>query len=123
MVCIVANIVLGVALTSSKDTTSIFDAFFKFNSTSTQIIVVIVQAMQMIGLIMLIFVIIHMCIFNRRRCFIDHVSDTCVIKFVDVNSKEVNDAINAARRDQGPRRKYQLPGEIVAGANDEIESL
>ena len=72
---------------------------------------------------MIVFVIIHMCIFNRKRCFIDHVSDTCVIKYVDVNSKESNDALNAARRDRGPQRKYRLPGEVIVGGNDEIDSL
>jgi hypothetical protein len=63
-----------------------------------------------------------MCIFNRRRCFIDHVSDTCVIKAVDVNSKESNEALNAIKK-TGPQRKYHLPGEIVPEAAEEIDSL
>lgn len=122
MICIVANIVLGFGLINSNPK-DIFDAFFKFQNSQQQIIVVIVQAIQMIGIIIIIFVIIHMCIFNRRRCFIDHVSDTCVIKFVDVNSKEANDALNAIRKNQGPQRRYRLPGEISDSASEEIDSL
>lgn len=123
MICIVANIILGVALTSSKDVTSMFDAFFKFNNSNQQVIIAIVQAIQMIGIIFIIFVIIHMCVFNRRRCFIDHISDTCVIKFVDVNSKEANESLNAINKQKGPQRKYRLPGEILPGASEEIDSL
>jgi hypothetical protein len=122
MICIVANVILGVALASSSNPISIFDAFFKFDNTQQQAIVVVIQAIQMIGIIFIIFVIIHMCIFNRRRCFIDHVSDTCVIKYVDVNSKEANDALNAVKSHPS-QRKYHLPGEIVAGASEEIDSL
>jgi hypothetical protein len=122
MIPICANLILGITLISSNDVKSIFDSFFNFNNSSNQAIVIIVQTIQMIGIVFIIFVIIHMCVFNRKRCFIDHVSDTCVIKYVDVNSKEVNDALNAVRK-QGPQRKYALPGEILPEAADEIDSL
>lgn len=82
----------------------------------------IVQAIQMIGMLLIVFAIIHMCVFNRRRCFIDHISDTCVIKFVDVNSKEANDALNHVRS-QTSQRRYHLPGEISSSASEEIDSL
>jgi hypothetical protein len=112
-----------VGLASSNEPKLIFDSFFTFSSNSDQIIVIIVQAMQMIGMLLIVFVIINMCVFNRKRCIIDHASDTCVIKFVDVNSKEANDSINALNRDKGPQRKYRLPGEITTEINDEIDSL
>jgi hypothetical protein len=62
-----------------------------------------------------------MCIFNKRRCFIDHISDTVVIKLVDISSNDPNASANAKMVKN--KRNYGLPGEIVAGAEDEINSL
>jgi hypothetical protein len=62
-----------------------------------------------------------MCIYNKRRCFIDHISDTVVIKLVDIASNDSN--ISANVKSTKRRRNYGLPGEIVAGAENEIDSL
>jgi hypothetical protein len=81
----------------------------------------IFQAFYLIGAFLLIFVIIHMCINNKRRCFIDHISDTVVIKLVDISSDKSNTSANAKIGKR--KRNYGLPGEIIAGAENEIDSL
>jgi hypothetical protein len=81
----------------------------------------IFQAFYLIGAFVLIFVIIHMCINNKRRCFIDHISDTVVIKLIDTSSDTTNTSANAKIGKR--KRNYGLPGEIIAGAENEIDSL
>jgi hypothetical protein len=57
---------------------------------------------------------------NKKRCIIDRISDTCVIKLVDVNSKDPDGLANV----RTPiKRNYGLPGEIVSSASDEIDGL
>jgi hypothetical protein len=93
----------------------------KDGTTKEKIGVGAFQAMWGISGILLVFIVIHMCIFNKRRCFIDHVSDTVVIKLVDISSNDPSVSANA--KISRSKRNYGLPGEIVAGAEDEINSL
>ncbi|GHU31112.1 hypothetical protein FACS1894166_01960 [Bacilli bacterium] len=74
-----------------------------------------------IGSLLLIIVIIHMCVFNKRRCFIDRISDTVVIKMVDVSSKDLSSSLNTGIKKS--KRNYGLPGEIIGSPADEIDGL
>jgi hypothetical protein len=93
----------------------------KTNDTSNQASVAIFQALYAISALLLLFAIVHMCICNGRRCFIDHISDTVVVKLVDTNGKDSNASKNVKTGRQ--RRNYGLPGEIMTGAESEIDSL
>jgi hypothetical protein len=86
-----------------------------------RVISILFQTAYAIAFLILLFVIIHMFINTKRRCFIDHISDTCVIKLVDVNSDEANAALNAKKIKS--KRNYGLPGEVTTGMSDEIDSL
>jgi signal peptidase I len=57
---------------------------------------------------------------NKKRCFIDRISETCVIKLVDVNSKDPDGLLNTSKP---IKRNYGLPGDIVSNASDEIDGL
>jgi hypothetical protein len=82
---------------------------------------IVFQTSYAIAFMILLFVIIHMFINNKKRCFIDHISDTCVIKTIDVNSSDANTSAN--RVHNKAKRNYGLPGEITSGMSDEIDSL
>lgn len=58
---------------------------------------------------------------NKRRCLIDHISDTVMIKLVDINGKDSN--LSSNNKIIKHKRNYGLPGEIVASIEDEIDSL
>ncbi|GHU48922.1 hypothetical protein FACS1894218_7010 [Bacilli bacterium] len=74
-----------------------------------------------IGGMLLLFVVIHMCVFNKRRCFIDRVSDTVVIKMVDVSNNDPSGLANTGVKKS--KRNYGLPGEIIGSPSDEIDGL
>jgi hypothetical protein len=74
-----------------------------------------------VGGLMLIICMIHMCIFNKKRCFIDRVSDTVVIKMVDVSSQDPSASLNSGVKKS--KRNYGLPGEIIGSPSDEIDGL
>jgi hypothetical protein len=86
-----------------------------------QYISTIFDVVYAISFVLLLFCIIYMCINNRKRAFHDRISDTCVIKLVDVNSKEAQDAMNV--KPDKAKRNYGLPGEISPTAVDEIDSF
>jgi hypothetical protein len=91
------------------------------NEKTNQATIAIFQVLYAIATLLLIFVIIHMCINNKRRCFIDHISDTVVIKLIDVSGSDLQPTANP--KTSKSRRNYGLPGEIIAGAENEIDSL
>jgi hypothetical protein len=90
-------------------------------SNDKQIGVIIFQALYLVSACILLFVIIHMFINNKRRCLIDHISDTVMIKLVDINGKDSN--LSSNNKIIKHKRNYGLPGEIVASIEDEIDSL
>jgi hypothetical protein len=94
-------------------TDNTFDGGLRFLGT-------VFQVVFSIGFLSVIIVIIHMFINNKKRCFIDRVSDTCVIKLVDVNSKDPDGLLNTSKP---LKRNYGLPGDIVSNASDEIDGL
>jgi hypothetical protein len=125
MVVAFTNLALGITLSamSSTDAANFLKQLLLSPSTEkTNLATVsIFQVLYVIGGFLLIFVIIHMCVYNKRRCFIDHISDTVVIKLIDISSNGANPTANA--KIGGRKRNYGLPGEIVAGAENEIDSL
>ncbi|MDR0675065.1 MAG: RDD family protein [Mycoplasmataceae bacterium] len=125
IVVVFANLVLGITLCtmSSNDAADFLKRLMQSddNAKTSQASVVIFQVLYAIGAILLLFVVIHMCINNKRRCFIDHISDTVVIKLVDISSNESNSSSNT--KIGGRRRNYGLPGEIIGSAESEIDSL
>ncbi|MDR3330007.1 MAG: RDD family protein [Mycoplasmataceae bacterium] len=118
------NLALGITLWVMKNPTDFLKALLLQTTTDdskTKLSAGIFQTLWGISGVFLVIVIIHMCIFNKRRCFIDHISDTVVIKLVDISSNDPNASANAKMVKN--KRNYGLPGEIVAGAEDEINSL
>jgi hypothetical protein len=126
MIVVVTNLILGIVLCSmnqSSATDFLKSLSMNQNNTTSKetATIAIFHSLYAIGFLSLIFVIIHMCIYNKRRSFIDHVSDTVVIKLIDVSSSDSNKSANAI---PGKRhRNYGLPGEIIASAEKEIDSL
>jgi hypothetical protein len=119
-------LILGIILSSVDDPESLIRAIiFNGNASITggaslTFISTLFQVIFSISFISLIFVAIHLCLNSRKRCFIDRISDTCVIKLIDVNSKDPDAHINV----QKPvKRNFGLPGEIVSNASDEIDRL
>jgi hypothetical protein len=125
MVAVLTNLILGVMLCtmSSNDANNFLNSLLLHDSNdkTNYVTTTMLQVMYAISALLLIFVIIHMCINNKRRCFIDHISDTVVIKLIDIAGKDSNHSVNAkvGRR----KRNYGLPGEIITGAESEIDSL
>jgi hypothetical protein len=125
MIVAFANLALGIVLCtmSSDEATKFLKQLLLYTETekTNRASIAIFQIFYVIGAFLLIFVIIHMCIYNKRRCFIDHISDTAVIKLVDISSSDSNPSANAKTAKR--KRNYGLPGEIIAGAENEIDSL
>jgi hypothetical protein len=125
MIVILTNIALGISLAAmnSNDASNFINQLLMSNNgqKNASASVAIFLAFYLIGTMLPIFVIVHMCINNKRRCFIDHISDTVVIKLVDVSTDQSNASANAKPTKR--KRNYGLPGEIIAGAENEIDSL
>ncbi len=90
------------------------------NTAGLTFISTVFQIIFSFSFISLIFVAIHLCLNSKKRCFIDRISDTCVIKLTDINSKDPDAHIN---RQKPIKRNFGLPGEIVSNASDEIDRL
>jgi hypothetical protein len=126
MIVAISNLILGIVLcfmnrSSATDflnslTLNGVDAASKETAA-----VAIFHSLYAIGFLSLIFVIVHMCIYNKRRSFIDHISDTVVIKLIDISSNDSNPSANT--KPSRKRRNYGLPGEIMTSAEKEIDSL
>lgn len=65
------------------------------------------------------FLLINLFINSGKRCFNDNISNTIVIKMIDVNSSDIDSNLNKIVT-QSKKIKYKLPGEISPGILDEI---
>lgn len=65
------------------------------------------------------FLLINLFINSGKRCFNDNISNTIVIKMIDINSSGSNSNLNIVIP-QSKKIKYKLPGEISSGILDEI---
>lgn len=65
------------------------------------------------------FLLINLFINSGKRCFNDNISNTIVIKMVDVNSSDTDTNLNKMIT-QSKNIKYKLPGEISPKILDEI---
>ncbi|MEG1821006.1 MAG: RDD family protein [Malacoplasma sp.] len=65
------------------------------------------------------FLLINLFMTSGKRCFNDNISNTIVIKMVDVNSSDSNSNLNKAVQ-KTANIKYKLPGEISSTLIDEI---
>jgi uncharacterized RDD family membrane protein YckC len=125
MITSFGNLILGIVLWSLNDNAFklLHDLIIMGSSTypAYQYISTIFDVVYTISFVLLLFCIIHMCINSKRRSFHDRISDTCVVKLVDVNSKEAQDSMNMKPRKT--KRNYGLPGEIAPTAVDEVDSF
>jgi len=58
---------------------------------------------------------------NKHRAIQDHISDTAVVKLIDINSKDKEVSKNI--KPKKSHHNYSLPGEIKEGALEEIDEL
>jgi hypothetical protein len=123
MIVSIANLMASIFIMFDKSGTFLRDLLFQNNSPekSTNIGVIFCQTFYVISGVIIIFIIIHMCLSNKKRCFIDKISDTAVVKMVDVNSTDIDSNMNTKMK--RAKRNYGLPGEIIGSATDEIDSL
>lgn len=84
-----------------------------------EILVHFLQAFYGIGTLLLIFVIINVCMNNKKRAFIDHISNVIVVA---INSKGGGEQVGVNEKIT-TKRNYGLPGEILSEGNEEISGI
>lgn len=122
------NILVGIALLAFKPSAKdeFFDDFFNFTTSSNKqyasvrVWTTIIHALYMVGMLCQLFLIVNIIMQNQKRCFIDNISDTCVVFLKSVNPKDSQGLINSSKT---TKKNYGLPGEIISEANEEIDSL
>ena len=93
-----------------------------FSSNDDKIVGIVYGCLFAICGIVLIFVAIDTGIHSRRQSFIDRMSNTCVVKKVDVFSNKEKDNKNLKKK-KAARRNYALPGAVLDSPHDTIDSL
>lgn len=125
----IANILVGIAIMTMtiNERSDFFSNFWNFTTTNNnnessklKIWTTVIHALYMVGMLVQIFLIANIIMTNKRRCFIDNISETCVIYLKPVNKKDKQGLGNTIKT---KKKNYGLPGEIVGQANEEIDSL
>ncbi len=112
LVMVIVTVFLGITSFFAKNDVLSFLLSVTTNEASNQNVVEIVfQSLYTIAAILDFILILNVAFTNKKRSFTDHISNTVVVKMVEVFSDDKNGVLNLKNKKK-PVIKYNLPGEI-----------
>ncbi|MDE6894424.1 MAG: RDD family protein [Malacoplasma sp.] len=111
LVMIVITLILGIVSFFAKSQVIAFLLNVNNEPNTTNVVEIVFQSFYTIAAILEFVLILNVAFTNKRRSFTDNISNTVVVKMVEVFSDDKNGVLNLKNKKK-PIIKYNLPGEI-----------